>query len=129
MYANPTVIGRAKIKSCRLTPGYSSPPLSRSSIFLSVCAFFLDLYVTMPFQCTGFPARPMISIVKTLVFEAFGTYVRYEGFLYLLTFFVFLRYRNVRVTKDHRKKFRSRLVTSFRRMVNGRFFIMGDGGI
>ena len=50
MYANPNVIGRAKTKDCRMIPGHSSPPLSRPAIFLSVCAFFLDLFVRMPFQ-------------------------------------------------------------------------------
>ena len=50
MYANPNVIGRAKTKDCRMTPGHSSPPLSRPPIFLPLLAFFLDLYVRMPFQ-------------------------------------------------------------------------------
>ena len=50
MYANPNVIGRAKTKDCRMIPGHFSPPLSCPAIFLSVCAFLLDLYVRMPFQ-------------------------------------------------------------------------------
>ena len=33
-----------------LSNPHSSPPLSRPPIFLFVCAFFLDLYVRMPFQ-------------------------------------------------------------------------------
>ena len=50
VYTNPNVIGRAKTKDCRMIPGHSSTPLFRSPIFLSACAFFLDLYVRMPFQ-------------------------------------------------------------------------------
>ena len=33
MYANPMLICRAETKGCRSTPGHSSPPLSRPSIF------------------------------------------------------------------------------------------------
>ena len=61
MYANPNVIGRAKAKDCRMIPGHSSPPFSREPIFLFVCAFFLDLYVRMPFQGKTHPVCPQFS--------------------------------------------------------------------
>ena len=38
---NPNVIGRAKTKDCRMTPGHSSPPLSHPLIFFFVGAFSL----------------------------------------------------------------------------------------